>query len=64
MNKNKKYNTSRYFDFSEVIKYYFRKKDPNSKPDFNLRLMHGINKISIIMFIVAVMIMLIRYIIR
>lgn len=43
-----------YFGFKEVLLYYFRKKDPNRPSSFNLRMMHGINKISIIMFLVGV----------
>ena len=40
-----------YFAFGEVLGYFFRKKDPNNRPNFNLRMMHGINKISIIVFL-------------
>ena len=39
------------FDFKEVATYFFRKKDPNRKSNFNLRAMHTINKISILMFL-------------
>lgn len=39
------------FDFREVATYFFRKKDPNRKSNFNLRTMHTINKISILMFL-------------
>ena len=49
-----------FFDFSEVWGYYFRKKDPNNKPSINLRLMHGINKIAIIMFLGAVIYLIIK----
>ncbi|MBV6644138.1 MAG: hypothetical protein KI790_01735 [Cyclobacteriaceae bacterium] len=52
--------TGYYFDFKEVLFYFFRKKDPNRKPNFNLRMMHGINKISIIMFLVALIIWIFR----
>ena len=41
------------FDFSEVATYFFRKKDPNRKSNFNIRAMHTINKISILMFLAA-----------
>ena len=44
-----------FFDFSEVWGYYFRKKDPNNKPSINLRLMHGINKIALFMFLAAIL---------
>jgi hypothetical protein len=39
------------FDFKEVGTYFFRKKDPNRKTNFNLRTMHTINKISLLMFL-------------
>lgn len=52
------------FDFSPVLGYFFRKKDPNHKPNFNLRVMHGINKISIIMFLIALTVMIVRYFTR
>jgi hypothetical protein len=50
-----------YFEFGPVLGYFFRKKDPNAKPNFNLKMMHGINKISIIMFLVALVVMVVRY---
>ena len=49
-----------FFDFSEVWGYYFRKRDPNNKPSINLRLMHGINKIAIFMFIAAIIYFLVK----
>ena len=43
----------------------FKKKDPNSNPEsLNLRFMHGINRISILMFLAAVIYMIIRAILR
>lgn len=53
-----------FFNFKEVLLYYFRKKDPNRKPDLNLRMMHGINKIAIIMFLVALVVIVVRLISR
>ena len=52
--------STNYFDFSEVFRYYFRKKDPNNKPNTSLKIMHGINKISIIMFLIAFVVWLVR----
>ncbi len=49
-----------YFDLGEVATYFFRKKDPNNKPNFNLRMMHGINKISIIIFLMAFVVWLVK----
>ena len=50
-----------YFALSEVLTYFFRKSDPNRKPNFNLKMMHGINKISILMFLIGVIIMIIKF---
>ena len=53
-----------YFGFKEVFGYFFRKKDPNRPKNFNLRMMHGINKISILIFLMALIVMIIRAINR
>lgn len=50
-----------YFNFGPVLGYFFRKKDPNRPKNFNLKVMHGINKISIIMFLIALTVMIIRF---
>jgi len=34
--------------------YFFRKKDPNRPTSFNLRVMHTINAIAIILFLLAI----------
>ncbi|HEY9116399.1 MAG TPA: DUF6728 family protein [Roseivirga sp.] len=52
------------FDFGPVLGYFFRKKDPNRPSSFNLKVMHGINKISIIMFLIALTVMIVRFISR
>ncbi len=49
-----------YFNFREVLTYFFRKKNPNNKPSFNLRMMHGINRFSIIVFLIALIIWVIK----
>ncbi len=51
-----------FFNLSEVWSYYFRKKDPNKKPSLNTRMMHGINKIALLMFLIALGVILYRYI--
>lgn len=42
------------FSLGEVGSYFFRKKDPNRPVNVNIRMMHGVNKISIIVFLLAV----------
>ncbi len=48
------------FDLSPVVSYWFRKKDPNNRPNFSLRMMHGINKISMIMFLAGLIFVIIK----
>lgn len=52
-----------FFKLGEVGNYFirvFQKPDPNSKSNFNLRMMHGINKISILVFLFAVIFWIIK----
>ncbi len=58
--KKKQSKISYYFDFSEVLNYFFRKKDPNNKSNFSLKAMHTVNKISIIIFLIGVFVVIVR----
>ncbi len=49
-----------YFQIKEVFSYFFRKTDPSRKTNFNLRMMHGINKISIIVFLLGMFYLIAR----
>ncbi|CCH52119.1 hypothetical protein BN8_01093 [Fibrisoma limi BUZ 3] len=54
---------SDYFKLGEVFRYFlrvFRKPDPNRPTSVNLRMMHGINRISIIMFTICLIVMIFR----
>jgi len=53
--EEKKQSWKEFFSLGEVGGYFFRKKDPNRKADFTLKAMHGINKISIIVFLMGVL---------
>jgi hypothetical protein len=53
----------KYFQLGDVFGYFirvFKKPDPNAPNSFNLRMMHGINRISIVMFIFCMIVMIIR----
>lgn len=50
-----------FFSLGEVGGYFFRRKDPNRPKNFNLKAMHVINKIAILMFLVCLIIILKRY---
>lgn len=43
---------------------YLRKKDPNAPDSSFLRKMHGINRLSIFLFLIAIIIMIIKLIRR
>jgi hypothetical protein len=53
-----------FFGLGEVLGYYFRKKDPNRPTNTNIKIMHGINKISIVMFLIALLVIAYRYFTR
>lgn len=59
-NKGKKYTIGDYFKVGEVFGYFFRKKDPNRPSNFSLRAMHGVNKLSILMFLAGILYMIIK----
>jgi hypothetical protein len=49
-----------FFSLGEVGGYFFRKKDPNRPSNINIRMMHGINKISIVIFLSALILWLVK----
>ncbi|HVY73368.1 MAG TPA: DUF6728 family protein [Puia sp.] len=45
----------------QIAEYlYIRKKDPNAPTSDFMRYMHGINRISLFMFIIAILVILFR----
>jgi len=56
----KKPDTKAYFQLGEVFGYFFRKKDKTRKSNINLRMMHGINKISILIFLAGIVYLIIK----
>lgn len=49
-----------WFDFSEVFTYYFRKKDPDRPTSSMIRAMHWSNKLSIVVFLIALVVWIVR----
>ena len=49
-----------FFSMGEVFGYFFRSKDKNKTDNVNLKMMHGINKISILMFLMGVIFLIIK----
>jgi preprotein translocase subunit Sss1 len=51
------------FRLGEAFRYFFRvfrKPDPKHPSSINLRMMHGINRISIILFLICIIVMIVR----
>jgi hypothetical protein len=57
---NKKNRLRDFFTLGEVGGYFFRRKDPNRPSNINIKMMHGINKISIIIFILGVLYIILK----
>ncbi len=55
-----------YFKFGAFFAYFVRlfKRDKSASRNINLRMMHGINRISILMFLVALIVMITRWLTR
>lgn len=51
------------FRLGEAFSYFFRvfrKADPRKPTNVNIRMMHGINRISIVMFLFCIIVMIVR----
>lgn len=56
--KEKKFSLKNFLSLGEVGEYFFRKKDPARPINVNIRVMHGINKLAIAIFLLAVIYLL------
>ncbi|MCA6379829.1 MAG: hypothetical protein IM574_04315 [Cytophagales bacterium] len=59
-NKPKKLSFKDFFSLGEVGGYFFRKKDPNRPSNINIKMMHGVNKISIAIFLIGVLYLVLK----
>jgi len=59
-NTEKKGSWKDFFSLGEVGGYFFRKKDPSRPSNINLKMMHGINKISIAIFLIGVIYLVVK----
>jgi len=51
--------------WEQIAQYlYLKKKDPNEQVDTNTKLMHGMNRISIIVFLIAILVLIFRAIFK
>ncbi len=58
--KKKKVSLREFFSLGEVGAYFFRKKNPSRPSNINITLMHGINKIAIIVFLLGIIFFILK----
>jgi hypothetical protein len=58
--QKKKLSLKEFFSMGEVGGYFFRKKDSSRPTNINIRMMHGVNKISILIFVIAVLYLIVK----
>jgi hypothetical protein len=58
--ERKKLSFREFISLGEVGGYFFRKKDPSRPLNFNIKMMHGINKISIAVFLLGVLYLILK----
>jgi hypothetical protein len=63
-NKPKKPGWKEFFSLGEVGNYFFRKKDQTRPNNINIRMMHGVNKISILIFLIGVLYLIFKLVIK
>ena len=59
--ENKRTTLKQFFSLGEVGRYFFRGKDHRRPMNINIRMMHGVNKLSIIVFLIAVVYLVLRH---
>lgn len=50
--------------FQKLISYLTFRKQNDGKNTFNLRMMHGMNRISILMFAIALIVIIVRFVVK
>ena len=60
VNEPKENRVKNFFKMGEVGGYFFRGKDPSRPSNINIKMMHGINKISIVIFLLGVIFIILK----
>jgi hypothetical protein len=50
-----------FFRLGEVGGYFFRGKDASRPDNINIRMMHGVNRISIVVFLAAIIFLILKH---
>jgi hypothetical protein len=49
-----------FFRVGDVLGYFFRKPDPSKPQNYTVRTMHGINRFSMLVFVIAVIYLVLK----
>jgi hypothetical protein len=58
--EKKKFSWKEFFSLGEVGAYFFRRSDPNRTSNVNIKIMHGINRFAIIVFLLGMIYFIIK----
>ncbi len=64
LENNQKKTWKDFFKLGEVAGYFFRGKDPSRASNINLKMMHGINKFSILIFLAGVLYLIYKLVLK
>ena len=58
--ENKKSKIKEFFTLGEVGEYFFRRKKSDRPTNINIKMMHGINKIAIVIFLLGIIYLIVK----
>ncbi len=56
----KKMSVREFFSLGEIGGYFFRKKSQDRPSNINLKIMHGINRLAIIIFLLSIIFFIVK----
>lgn len=60
----KKLSFREFFSLGEVGEYFFRRKSKERPSNINIKMMHGINKLAIFIFLIGVLYLIFKLVIK
>jgi len=58
--QKKRMTLKEFFSLGEVGNYFFRRKNSDRPTNINIRMMHGVNRLAIIIFLLAIIYFIIK----
>ena len=60
-NEKAKLSLKEFFSLGEVGRYFFRKREVGKPVNINTRIMHGINRLAIVIFLAGVIFIIVKF---